>query len=65
MLTLGKPDRNKALAVDAKHELDLRIGVAFSRFQTQAVRVWGDEGCIFKFLRFLKFSPDFKNSSNE
>jgi DNA topoisomerase IA len=33
--SLGRPNRAESDAVEARQELDLKVGVAFSRFQTR------------------------------
>ena len=57
MACLGKPSAAEAAAVDARQELDLKVGVAFTRLMTRALRDVARRKFHLPHLRLLSYGP--------
>ncbi|KAJ9471097.1 putative uncharacterized protein LOC100215195 [Diplonema papillatum] len=54
---LQRPDANMSMAVDARQELDLKIGVTFTRFLTRSVRSIAQEKWEDQTLKTISYGP--------
>eukprot|EP00667_Euglena_gracilis_P002024 EG_transcript_2024 len=54
---LGRPNVNLSLAVDARQELDLKIGVAFTRYLTRELRAAAQQAFNDWDLRLISYGP--------
>ena len=52
-----RPDKYAAMSVDARQELDLKIGVAFSRLMTRAYLDLAKEKFRIRDLKVISFGP--------